>query len=269
MFYKIECCSNYSIAHGFRCQAGAAELTLPRKAQTESLAELNAAPGGAAAVDRALSLLAAYREGDGSLSLAELAERTRLYKSTALRLIASLEHGALIQRTTDGRYSLGPEVARLNAIYTRAFSLDDIVLPVLRQLVSRTRESAAYHVRQGDQRLCLYRIDSPQPVRDHIRAGDLLPLNRGAGGRVISAFSGAKGKLYTRIRREHVVVMVGDRTPDLAGISAPVFGPGHTLAGALTLTMPSIRLKREQAAWVLEGAQTITSRLGGQFPPKT
>jgi DNA-binding IclR family transcriptional regulator len=33
-----------------------------------------------------------------------------------------------------------------------------------------TAESASFHVRQGDQRLCLYRVDSPQPVRDSTRA---------------------------------------------------------------------------------------------------
>ena len=48
---------------------------MPRKARTESLAAAAAAPGGTAAVDRALSLLAVFREGDDALSLAELRYR--------------------------------------------------------------------------------------------------------------------------------------------------------------------------------------------------
>src|SRR4051794_20599763 len=103
---------------------------MPRKAQTESLADLNAAPGGAAAVDRAVSLLAAFRAGDDALTLAELASRCQLYKSTVLRLLASLEHGRLVQKLDDGRYALGSEIARLNAVYATAFSLDRVVLPV-------------------------------------------------------------------------------------------------------------------------------------------
>ena len=67
---------------------------MPRKSLNESVADENAAPGGVAAVDRALSVLSAFQDGDAALSLAELAERTRLYKSTVLRLLASLEHGA-------------------------------------------------------------------------------------------------------------------------------------------------------------------------------
>ena len=80
---------------------------MPRKARTESIADANAAPCGAAAVDRALTLLSAFRPGDSALGLVELAQRTQLYKSTALRLLASLEHARLIQKLDDGRYALG------------------------------------------------------------------------------------------------------------------------------------------------------------------
>ena len=129
----------------------------------------SAEAGGVAAVDRALMLLAAFREGDRSLSLIELAGRTQRVKSTALRLLASLIHFGLVQRLDDGRYALGPEVARLQSIYTASFSLEAVVMPVLRGLVDRTRESAAFHVRQGELRLCLYRVDSPQPIRYHVQ----------------------------------------------------------------------------------------------------
>ena len=166
-------------------------VNMPRKAQFPSHADQHAAPGGAAAVDRALSLLCAFRAGDEGLSLNELAERTRLYKSTVLRLLASLEHARLLLKRADGRYALGPELARLHSIYSATFSLEAEVVPALRELVASTRESAAFHVRQGEDRLCLYRVDSPQLLRDHIRAGDLLPLNKGAGGRVLMAFGGA------------------------------------------------------------------------------
>ena len=239
---------------------------MPRKAAHASLADQDAAPGGAAAVDRALSLLGAFRRGDRALTLAELAERTGLYKSTALRLLASLEHAGLLRRGVDGRYALGPEVARLNALYAEAFSLEAEVLPVLRELVAATQESAAFHVRQGEQRLCLYRVDSPQLLRDHIRAGDLLPLDRGAGGRVLLAFGGARGRLYEQARRQGCITLSGDRVPGLTGISAPVWAAGGTLAGALTLTLPDQRLKPGLEAAVRGAAQRLSERLGGGPP---
>lgn len=236
---------------------------MPRKAAQPSLADHDAAPGGAAAVDRALSLLAAFRAGDESLALGDLAERTQLYKSTVLRLLASLEHARFIVRRADGRYALGSELARLNAIYAATFSLEAEVMPALRELVASTRESAAFHVRQGDERLCLYRVDSPQLLRDHIRAGDVLPLAKGAGGRVLMAHSGARGRLYEQIRHDGVVTLDSDRVPGLTGISAPVFGVDGALAGALTLTLPTSRMRAEFVPAVRAAALRLTKRLGG------
>lgn len=236
---------------------------MPRKAVQASVADQDAAPGGAAAVDRALSLLGAFRSGDASLALVELAERTGLYKSTALRLLASLEHARLVTRRADGRYALGPALARLHAIYAATYSLEAEAMPVLRDLVASTRESAAFHVRQGDERLCLYRVDSPQLLRDHIRAGDLLPLRQGAGGRVLMAHAGARGKLYEQIRRDGVIALDGDRIAGLTGISAPVFGGDGALAGALTLTLPTSRMRDEFVPAVRAAAQRLTRRLGG------
>jgi DNA-binding IclR family transcriptional regulator len=245
---------------------------MPRKAQTESLSDLNAAPGGAAAVDRALSLLSAYRPGDEALSLAQFAERTQLYKSTALRLLASLEHARLIRRQDDGRYALGVEIARLHGLYNASQSLERIVPPVLRALAATTGESAAYHVRQpqGDSwvRLCQFRVDSSHVVRDHVRVGDLLPNDRGAGARVLIAYGpeaerprGARErKLYDAIRAQGYCALVGDRTAELAGISAPVFHADGSLAAAVTLTMPTHRYDEK----FIDPVRAAAKELGGQ-----
>lgn len=242
---------------------------MPRKAQTQSIADLNAAPGGAAAVDRAISMLSAFQPGDESLTLAELSERTRLYKSTALRLLSSLEHARLVRRLPDGRYTLGNEIARLYGIYSSTFSLDGIVLPVLRKLVEDTGESAAYHVRQGEVRLCLYRVDSPQPIRDHVKAGEVLPLNQGTGGRVLTAFEKelfdaaprSDKKLYKLIREQGYCASTGDRHAEVAGISAPVFHQDQTLAGALTLTMPAHRYDPRYIRQVTAAAREVSRQI--------
>ncbi|SAI67588.1 transcriptional regulator [Bordetella ansorpii] len=239
---------------------------MPKKAATESVADAAAAPGGVAAVDRALSLVAAFRPGDAALGLADLAERTRLYKSTVLRLLASLEHARWIQRLDDGRYALGPEIARMHARYASAFSLEHVVVPVLRDLVAATGESAAYHVRQGDARLCLYRVDSPSPIRDFIKAGDLLPLNRGTGGRVLTAYDPVLGQadgpdreLYARIRADGYFAAVGDRLAEVAGITVPVLRDDGTICAAVTLTAPAHRYKADN----LKAVQAAAARLRG------
>jgi DNA-binding IclR family transcriptional regulator len=236
--------------------------TMPRKSLQASVADEQAAPGGAAAVDRAVSLLAAFQPGDKALTVTVLAERTRLYKSTVLRLLASLAHGRLVQRTGEGHWALGPELARLAAIHAASFSLDQMVLPEMQALMQLTQESVSFHVRQGDQRLVLFRVDSPQLLRDHVRAGDVLPLGLGAGGRVLSAYAGARGRIFDKVRRDGYVLVVGDRVPGLAGISAPVWNADKQLVGALTLTAPEQRVRPQFVDAVRASAARLSKLLG-------
>lgn len=223
------------------------------------------AAGGVTSVDRALTLLQAFTVSTPTRTLSELAESAQQYKSTALRMLASLEHAGLVQRHADGRFSLGPAVARLGAVHSRTFSLSGAIEPVLSALVAATRESASFHMPQGEFDLCLYRVDSPQSVRDHLRAGELQPLGRSVAGRLLVAYAGAGGRRGARIRREQVFVADGDVVPELAAIVAPVFAPAR-LAGALMLTMPSVRFDPGHAAAVTAAAREITERLGGTFP---
>lgn len=238
---------------------------MPRRVAPPPVADVQvAATPGVAAVDRALSLLDAFTLVSPTLTLSELADRTRQYKSTVLRLLASLEKAHVVRRLDDGRFALGWAVARLSAVYSVSFSIADVVLPVMRSLSESTRESVALHVRQGDQDLCLYRIDSPHPVRDHARAGDLRPLARSAAGKVLLAYESAGSR--NKIRQQQLLIADGNIVPELAAIAAPVFAPGGGLAGVLALTMPSTRLVDAHAAAVQEAARNITQQLGASYP---
>ncbi|RVA25927.1 IclR family transcriptional regulator, partial [Mesorhizobium sp. M7D.F.Ca.US.004.03.1.1] len=82
---------------------------------------------GVAALDRAIAILDAFTTADRSLSLAEIAARTGLYKSTILRLANSLLRGRLLERLDDGRYRVGPATFRLGALYQRSVVAIDIL----------------------------------------------------------------------------------------------------------------------------------------------
>lgn len=251
---------------------------MPRKPATASIADQTAAPGGAAAVDRALTLLQCFRAGDPPLSLATLAERTQLYKSTVLRLLASLEHAMLVERIDKAGYVLGCGVARMHYVYNASYSLERIIVPALHALVAATGESAAFHVLWGSaaqaQRMSLFRVDSPQPIRDHYKAGDMLPLSGGVGARVLIAFcadtalanayfsSKNRQKLLQQTRLDGYAAAVGDRDPEVAGIAAPVFKTHRLgtllLEGALILTMPASRYNTTHIPAVVQAASRLT-----------
>ena len=72
--------------------------------------------------------------GAQPLTLADLARATGYYKSTLLRLIASLERSGLVVRRADQRYSLGPMAFRLGRAFEATFHLKESVLPVLHEI---------------------------------------------------------------------------------------------------------------------------------------
>ncbi len=224
-----------------------------------------------AAVERAFSILEAFRAGDVFLSLSELSNRTKLYKSTILRLSQTLERLGYIARNTGGEYHIGPAVFRLGGLYQAAMKPEDVIMPVLRRLVELTNESAGFHIRFGDKRLCLYRVDSPHPLRDHFKPGDALPLERGAGGKVLTSFGKPLKQQFADLRTKVAISASGEIAPDMAGVACPVFDNTGDLVGALTLSGPVTRFSKRTVPkfeyCLLEAAREVTEALGGDVQP--
>lgn len=224
---------------------------------------------GVAAADRALDILNVFTEHDSELTLAELASRTGFHKSTILRLADSLQKYSYLQRTPTGTFKIGYKALHLGYVYQCGFSFSHLVPQVLRQIVDEVQESASFYVRDGDERVCLLRHEPNRSIRDSIHVGNRLPLNVGAGGHVILAFSGTSGKKYARIRACCYAVSVGERDPDTAAIASPIFGVRNELLGVLSISGPRYRLEprglESFAPILLEHAAELTSKCGGDM----
>lgn len=217
------------------------------------------------AVERALTILEAFREGRESLTLADIARTTGLYKSTILRLISSLERFQYLRRREDGRYQLGPSLWRLGALYRRNFDLGEQIRPELERLVEDTRETASFYVREGDERVCLYRENSRREIRHHLDEGARLPLDRGAAGRVLLAHSGVSGAPYDAIRTDGWYASLGERDPEIAAVAVPVFDGGGRMRGVLALsgliTRFDERARQSAAVALKESAKRLSPLL--------
>jgi hypothetical protein len=71
---------------------------------------------GVASLERALTIVGSFTTLDRGITLAEIAARTGFYKSTVLRLCASLEKFGYVVRLSDGRFVLGGALFRLGQI---------------------------------------------------------------------------------------------------------------------------------------------------------
>jgi DNA-binding IclR family transcriptional regulator len=229
--------------------------------------------GGVIAVKRALQILEVFEIGDQHLTLAELSRRTGLHNTTVLRLARTLALSGYMVQKEEGTWRLGAAAGWLGARYQAGFDINDVVEPTLRQLSSETKESASFYVREGDVRSCISRIEGPQSVRHHVRIGMRLPLNLGAPGKVILAFSGIGGDEYEKIRRRGYHMSMGERDPEVSSVAAPVFGLNWRLLGSMCISGPTARLSKSKlqvhAKTVMNAANQLSYALAGSASLET
>jgi DNA-binding IclR family transcriptional regulator len=227
---------------------------------------------GVIAVTRALRLLEAFGMNDAHLTLAELSRRTGMHKTTALRIARTLAADNYLVQKEDGSWRLGRAAGWLGACYQATFDVHDVVEPVLRELTVQSGESASFYVREGNQRTCLARVDGPHTIRHNVRVGIGLPLELGAPGRVILAFSGEPGEPYESIRQRGYHISLGEREPEVSSVSAPVFGMQWRLLGSVCISGPTSRLSDAKlqgfVQLIIQAANQLSYALAGSRKPQ-
>lgn len=229
-------------------------------------------------LDRAFAVLWAV-EG-GAYRFTEIAEATRLSRSTAHRLIRALEaHGFLAHHGPGFGYRLGPRLLRLASEAVRDLPLRDLAHPVLERLVRQTHESAQLFVRSGDVRVCIDAVESPNELRTIVPVGASLPLTAGSAAKIFLAFSTRPERIVRRAaqpeRFAHEVELarsrgwassVGERQPGVGSVSAPVIGPNGILVAVVSVSGPASRMRRINARRyvpaVLDAAKAIERASG-------
>lgn len=220
--------------------------------------------GGVIAVDRAIDILNAFRWGDEGLSLAEMANRTGLHKTTILRLAVSLQASGMLARSANGEFRLGANILKLSAILRASQRLDREVQPFLEKLADACEESASLFIRDGDARICLVRVEAKQSVRDSARR--LVPMAlddtsaglvlRGLGGQWVDPAEGPFRPIFTS----------GVTDPQTASLSAPVFDAEGDVVGAMTVSGPAFRLTpdvaKQHAPKLVAQAEAFSASLG-------
>jgi DNA-binding IclR family transcriptional regulator len=140
---------------------------------------------GVQSVQRAAALLDAIAHSAEPSTAPELAELCGLNRSTAWRILATLEEEGLVDRDpASNRYSIGPAAARLAAAATD--SLPRVARPHLEELSRRTGETVSLAV---PRRLQLVYVDQVQAP--HVMAADWLgravPLHATSTGKALLA----------------------------------------------------------------------------------
>ncbi len=207
-------------------------------------------------LDKAAVILAAVEERP--LALAALVEATGFHRATAHRLATALEDHGLLRRDPLGRFVLGPWLVALGSQAAAGLPLRAVARPILEALVAETGESAQLYVVQGDERLCVESVESPNGLRTIVAVGQTLPLDRGSAGKIL------RGDV--RALRQGWAESVGEREAGVASVSAPIVNLAGELVAAVSVSGPIERTTKQPAkryaAAVVAAAKAIESAAG-------
>jgi IclR family transcriptional regulator, KDG regulon repressor len=159
------------------------------------------APYKVQVIDRVLALLEILAANGPAMTLAELARRVDLPKSTVLRLLAVLQRHRFVEReSSTGDYRLGLKLLELGSQAAAQFDFGDRARAYLDRLMSGTGESVFLSVLDGAEVLAIARSESARTVRVPLTAGLRTPAYCTANGKAILAYLSA-ADLATRLGR--------------------------------------------------------------------
>ncbi len=139
-------------------------------------------------VRKATEVLIALAEAERHLSARELAELIDVPKSTAQRLLQTLEPTGLVrQDLATRRYGLGPRTLTLGMAYLERVDVRAEARPHMHRLHDELDETIALAVRAGTSRIYVEQIEARSELKAKAEIGRLYPLWAGASGRVILA----------------------------------------------------------------------------------
>jgi IclR family transcriptional regulator, acetate operon repressor len=237
------------------------------------------------AVGRALEILLAFTEADPELSPSELLKRVNLSRPTLYRLLYTLEeHGFLVSFGEPQRFRLGPSVSRLAHVWNGSLDLRSVAEPILKRLWQETRETVALFIPQGNMRLCVEELPSPQPLNFKRGVGYTERIVRGATGRAILAYLDSsvdelKGyaqgtgvnlkKLEEELsvtRKRGYSTSHNELISGAVAVAVPFFDRTGQVAGSIGVFGPEVRLdatrQKAVARLLLQEAKALSEALG-------
>ncbi|MFB8387467.1 IclR family transcriptional regulator [Microbacterium sp. NPDC055910] len=244
-----------------------------------SLAEWNTTPSAVTApvavLDRIFAILDAVKDGDGSISITDIAGRTGLPKSTVSRLVADLADHRYLERT-DAGVTLGLRLFELGSRANLPRRLINAAAPVLRRLSTTTGERVGLWVQQGTDMVSI--AVAGQLSMLPTRAGMRSPALTTASGKAYLAFCGDVAVLdrisatlgdvdaevfrdeLAHVRTAVVAVDAQMSYPGITAVASPVLSTGHAVIGAVSIAGPSGSMDPEQAAPLIRAAGTSIAR---------
>lgn len=218
-------------------------------------------------IGRALEILAVLRTSGSPLGLADVAGRVRLAKSSAFRLLHTLEVSGYVERTADGAYRLAPDL-RVWGDGRRVTDLIDAAMPHMRRLSREFGETVTLAMHFDNRIEVVATLDSPQLIRMANTVGRILPPHASSLGKAITACQSdevaerlrrsygnhrftdhtvvdeaALKREYERVRAQGYSTDAEESVLEGCCFGAPITNDTGVVIAAISLSLPKMRLR--------------------------
>ena len=242
-------------------------------------------------LQRLAAIMDCFTYEQPELGVREIARLTGFSSSTTGRFLQALkEIGLLQQNPLNQAYSLGGKVLAWAGVYSSTLDVRNAALAAIQDLHRVTRETISLYVLEGNERVCVERLESTQNVRVVARLGRRVPLYAGSAGKVFLAFLPAfrrdailKAEPPTpitastivdinalleelkRIRRKGYAVSFGEWVAEASGVAAPIFDARGEITAVLTISGPGQRFTEDVVQHYVTDVKRVADQISREL----
>lgn len=138
---------------------------------------------------RAIELLGLFSKSERELGVSEISRRMGLHKSSAFRIVRTLEHvGWLEQNAETERYKLGVRILDVAGVVLKSYDYRDFISATLRELKNDIGETAVLSVYTNNGGVCIDVVEADNQVSYTSKLGHHTPVYSGATGKILLAY---------------------------------------------------------------------------------
>ncbi len=223
------------------------------------------------AVDRALDVLLCFSNQTPELTMTQIAEQVGIHKSTAHRLLATLENKRFIQRDPDtGIYRLGIRLLQMAYLTLEQNDLRRLAIPFMHDLCDLYEENIDLTVLDDTDVVFINILEGPKRVKLAAAIGQRLPAFATASGKAILGFLPEKmvRRIINRgmpqltahtlsspeillddlisVREQGFALSEQELEEQINAVAAPIFDSQRNPIASIAVAGPAYRLTRQK-----------------------
>jgi len=223
------------------------------------------------AIEKSILTLLAFSEDKSSWGVRELSQELGFSPATVQRILQTYKtHGFIKQDSQTRQYHLGNVFYRFLEPLQNVNHVTRGARKYMEQVAGETKETVHLNILEEGHRICIDTLESSMALRAGMPLGHRSPLHAGASAKCLLAFSlpqfidtylestpltrltentlvdlSVFKQALVHIRKEGFATSLGERTPGLGSLSAPIMDHQGRVIGALSLAIPEIRFSND------------------------